>query len=111
MSTSANCGTTHTISGTTVQYKPKAKVSIKFSEMCKAMSEHAIRIADDALSRHLSEVDLAEQLKKSFDSTYPGLWHCAVGRHFEPALTHRRGSLLHFHIECLSVILFQCEQS
>uniref|UniRef100_A0A914ZT43 Dynein light chain n=1 Tax=Parascaris univalens TaxID=6257 RepID=A0A914ZT43_PARUN len=86
-------------------YKPKAKVSIKLCEMSKEMCEEAVRIADDAFSSHLTEVDLAERLKKSFDAMDEGPWHCAVGRHFESALTHRRGYFLHFNIGCLSVIL------
>uniref|UniRef100_A0A0M3IGX9 Dynein light chain n=1 Tax=Ascaris lumbricoides TaxID=6252 RepID=A0A0M3IGX9_ASCLU len=109
MSVTIGPDVSQTINAPTATYKPKAKVSIKSCEMSKTMCEQAIRIADDAFSSHLNEVDLAERLKKSFDTIYEGLWHCAVGRHFESALTHRHGSFLHFHIGCLSVILFQCQ--
>ncbi|VDK54656.1 unnamed protein product [Anisakis simplex] len=94
---------------TSAGYKPKAKVAVRFSDMSKAMSDEAIRIADEAFANHLSEVELAERLKKAFEANHSGVWHCAVGRNFASALTPRRGTFLRFQIGCLTVILYQCE--
>ena len=52
------------------------------------MSQQAIEAARDAMAKHTIEKDIAQQIKKDFDTRYGATWHCIVGRNFGSFVTH-----------------------
>lgn len=56
------------------------KAVIKSVDMEKAMEEKAIELAQEALNKFTMEKDMAEYLKREFDTLYQTTWHCVVGK-------------------------------
>lgn len=56
------------------------------------MQQQAIEVASDAMEKYTVEKDIAQYIKKEFDSRAGATWHCIVGRNFGSFVTH--GTLL-----------------
>ena len=52
------------------------------------MQSQALLVARDATSKHTVEKDVAQYIKKEFDSRFGATWHCIVGRNFGSFVTH-----------------------
>uniref|UniRef100_A0A7N0ZRA6 Dynein light chain n=1 Tax=Kalanchoe fedtschenkoi TaxID=63787 RepID=A0A7N0ZRA6_KALFE len=61
----------------------KKKVVIKSADMLDDMQKEAIDIAVAAFEQHSVEKDVAEFIKKEFDTKHGPTWHCIVGRNFD----------------------------
>ncbi|KAL6548234.1 hypothetical protein OROGR_008655 [Orobanche gracilis] len=58
------------------------KVTIKSADMKEDMQKEAIDIAIAAFEPCNVEKDVAEIIKKTFDTKYGPTWHCIVGKNF-----------------------------
>ncbi|KAL6532483.1 Dynein light chain 2, cytoplasmic [Orobanche gracilis] len=58
------------------------KVTIKSADMKEDMQKEAIDIAVAAFETYNVEKDVAENIKKMFDTKYGPTWHCIVGKNF-----------------------------
>ena len=52
------------------------------------MQEQSIEVARDAMDKHTIEKDIAQAIKKEFDSRFGASWHCVVGQNFGSFVTH-----------------------
>ena len=52
------------------------------------MQQQAIDVASDAMEKYSVEKDIAQYIKKEFDSRAGATWHCIVGRNFGSFVTH-----------------------
>ena len=52
------------------------------------MQQQAIDVASDAMEKYSVEKDIAQYIKKEFDSRAGATWHCIVGRNFGSFATH-----------------------
>lgn len=65
------------------------------------MQQQAIEVASDAMEKYSVEKDIAQYIKKEFDSRAGATWHCIVGRNFGSFVTHGT-SLLAAHSHTFS---------
>ena len=52
------------------------------------MQQEAIEVAQEAMEKYTIEKDIAQYIKKEFDSRKGATWHCIVGRNFGSFVTH-----------------------
>ena len=52
------------------------------------MQQQSIDVAREAMEKHTIEKDIAQAIKKEFDSRFGATWHCIVGRNFGSFVTH-----------------------
>ena len=52
------------------------------------MSEQSVAVANEAMEKFSVEKDIAQHIKREFDSRYGATWHCIVGRNFGSFVTH-----------------------
>jgi len=83
-----------------------ARPVIKSSKMAPDVQEAAIQVAQDAILRFNSEQEIAKAIKASFESYYPSVWHCFVGRNFGCFVTHESSKFIYFYIGQVGVCLF-----
>lgn len=50
---------------------------------------------------------MARHIKKEFDASYGGVWHCVVGRNFGSLVTHTSRTFIYFYLGPLAVLLFK----
>jgi hypothetical protein len=50
---------------------------------------------------------LAKCIKKEFDATYGGVWHCVVGRNFGSFVVHQSRTFVYFYLGQTAVLLFK----
>ncbi|CAH8483628.1 unnamed protein product [Schistosoma guineensis] len=60
---------------------------IKNADMSHEMQKRALAIGMDSVRKYELEKDIADHLKKEFDTRYGPTWHCIVGRNFGRTLT------------------------
>ncbi|KAL9103196.1 MAG: hypothetical protein Q9163_001723, partial [Psora crenata] len=58
------------------------------------MQQAAISVATESMEKYTIEKDIAQYIKKEFDSKYGATWHCVVGRNFGSFVTHGTEQLL-----------------
>ena len=46
---------------------------------------------------------MAKVIKKEFDATYGGVWHCVVGRNFGSLVTHETKTFIYFYLGQVAV--------
>ena len=83
------------------------KPSILNSDMADEMQSKAVKIAKKGIESCSKERDIAAYIKKEFDKSFDGPWHCVVGRQFGSYLSHERGQMVYFHIGRHAVLLFK----
>ncbi len=91
-----------------------SQVAVKSTDMPDHMQQAAIAVASEALAKFESEGlksglhnYMAKYIKKSFDGTYLGVWHCVVGRNFGSFVVHESRSFIYFYIGQTAVLLFK----
>ena len=52
------------------------------------MQTQALDVAREAMDKYSIEKDIAQAIKKEFDSRFGATWHCIVGRNFGSFVTH-----------------------
>uniref|UniRef100_A0A7N0T2B4 Dynein light chain n=1 Tax=Kalanchoe fedtschenkoi TaxID=63787 RepID=A0A7N0T2B4_KALFE len=85
----------------------KKKVVIKSADMLDDMQKEAIDIAVAAFEQHSVEKDVAEFIKKEFDTKHGPTWHCIVGRNFGSYVTHETNHFVYFYLDHKAVLLFK----
>ncbi|KAI4105661.1 MAG: hypothetical protein L6R37_002649 [Teloschistes peruensis] len=71
--------------------KPDVKAQVKSADMTDEMQQQAIDVASEAMEKFTIEKDIAQYIKKEFDSRAGATWHCIVGRNFGSFVTHGNG--------------------
>ncbi|KAJ5758145.1 uncharacterized protein N7511_006839 [Penicillium nucicola] len=66
----------------------KMEAQIKSVDMTEDMQQEAIALAIEAMEKYHVEKDIAQYIKKEFDSRKGATWHCVVGRNFGSFVTH-----------------------
>lgn len=77
------------------------------ADMPREMQEFAFEQAKSALTAHRIEKDQAAQLKRQFEATYRGTWHCVIGKNFGCSVASETGFLVFFRVGKASILLFQ----
>ncbi|MCJ1281100.1 Dynein light chain [Xylographa opegraphella] len=72
----------------TEKEKKKLDAQIKSADMSEDMQQEAIDVATEAMDKYTIEKDIAQYIKKEFDSRKGATWHCIVGRNFGSFVTH-----------------------
>ncbi|MCJ1322023.1 Dynein light chain [Xylographa vitiligo] len=72
----------------TEKEKKKLDAQIKSADMSEDMQQEAIDVATEAMDKFNIEKDIAQYIKKEFDSRKGATWHCIVGRNFGSFVTH-----------------------
>ncbi|PUU74111.1 dynein light chain type 1-domain-containing protein [Tuber borchii] len=83
------------------------KTVIKSVDMTEEMSAIAIDVAKKAMNSNTVEKDIAQYIKKEFDTKYGNTWHCIVGRNFGSFVTHETKNFIYFYVGHLAVLLFK----
>ncbi|CAL8092921.1 unnamed protein product [Calicophoron daubneyi] len=83
------------------------KAVIKQCDMEDKMAQEAVDAAVNALDKYDMPRDIAEYIKKQFDTKYDRTWFCIVGKHFGSAITHSEHSLIHFTLDNRTFLLFR----
>ncbi|KAG0138085.1 dynein light chain type 1-domain-containing protein [Tuber indicum] len=86
---------------------PEPKTTIKSVDMTEEMSSIAIDVAKKAISSNNVEKDIAQYIKKEFDTKFGSTWHCIVGRNFGSFVTHETKNFIYFYVGHLAVLLFK----
>nr|CAH8826200.1 unnamed protein product [Trichobilharzia regenti] len=83
------------------------KSVIKNADMSSQMQRHAVAIGTDSVRKFELEKDIADHLKKEFDTKYGPTWHCIVGKNFGSSVTHEPDSFIYFFVEKYAVLLYK----
>ncbi|RPA97501.1 hypothetical protein L873DRAFT_1809538 [Choiromyces venosus 120613-1] len=83
------------------------KTVVKSVDMTEEMSAIAIDVAKKAMNSNTVEKDIAQYIKKEFDTKYGNTWHCIVGRNFGSFVTHETKNFIYFYVGHLAVLLFK----
>ncbi|GAQ33541.1 rhodopsin family protein [Aspergillus niger] len=68
--------------------KDKLEAQIKSVDMTEDMQQEAVEVAIEAMDKYHIEKDIAQYIKREFDSRKGATWHCVVGRNFGSFVTH-----------------------
>merc|ERR1711976_544363 len=82
-------------------------IKVKVGDMEDEMKEEAVHIALESIKKFSIERDIAEEIKKHFDTKYQPAWHCIVGKDFGSFVTHETKSFLFVTINDLNVMLWK----
>ncbi|OKL59667.1 Dynein light chain, cytoplasmic [Talaromyces atroroseus] len=74
----------------------KMEAQIKSVDMTEDMQNEAVNVAREAMEKFHIEKDIAQYIKKEFDSRKGATWHCIVGRNFGSFVTHGHCAILLF---------------
>ena len=77
------------------------------ADMPKEMQAFALETARSALTAHRIEKDQAAMMKRQFEATYKGTWHCVIGKNFGCSVANETGFLLFFRVGKSSILIFQ----
>ncbi|XP_052206494.1 uncharacterized protein LOC127810923 [Diospyros lotus] len=83
------------------------KFIIKSADMKDDMQKEAVDIAIAAFEKCSVEKDVAEHIKKEFDTKYGPTWHCIVGKNFGSYVTHETNHFVYFYLDSKAVLLFK----
>jgi len=83
------------------------KTSTITADMEEEMQQEAIECAKEATEKHNVEKDIAEHIKREFDSKHGPTWHCIVGERFGSHVTHESKCFIYFYIGKRAVLLFK----
>ncbi|KAJ9181894.1 hypothetical protein P3X46_005940 [Hevea brasiliensis] len=72
------------------------KIIIKNADMKDDMQKEAVDIAIAAFKKLNVQKDVAEHIKKEFDSRHGPTWHCIVGRNFGSSVTRETNHFVYF---------------
>ncbi|CAM9329211.1 unnamed protein product [Phaeothamnion confervicola] len=89
--------------------RPVVKASTMPPEMQEAAIQaggHLLFVAQDALRDNNIEQAVASSIKSAFETMYPSVWHCFVGRNFGCFVTHEHTKFCYFYVGQMGVCLF-----
>ncbi|KAL9640342.1 MAG: hypothetical protein Q9164_000345 [Protoblastenia rupestris] len=82
---------------------------IKSADMTDEMQDQAITVATDGMAKYTIEKDIAQYIKKEFDSRFGATWHCIVGRNFGSFVTHETKHFIYFYMGHCAILLFKTQ--
>ncbi|KAJ5245961.1 Dynein light chain cytoplasmic [Penicillium chermesinum] len=89
--------------------KEKLEAQIKSVDMTEDMQQEAINLAIEAMEKYPIEKDIAQYIKKEFDSRKGATWHCVVGRNFGSFVTHETKHFIYFYLGHCAILLFKTQ--
>ncbi|KAL9071402.1 MAG: hypothetical protein Q9161_004261 [Pseudevernia consocians] len=89
--------------------KEKLDSQIKSADMSEEMQRQAVEVAEEAMSKFQVEKDIAQYIKKEFDSRAGATWHCIVGRNFGSFVTHETKHFIYFYLGHCAILLFKTQ--
>ncbi|KAF2681042.1 dynein light chain type 1, partial [Lentithecium fluviatile CBS 122367] len=87
----------------------KQEAQIKSADMSEEMQTEAIEVAQQAMEQFTIEKDIAQYIKKEFDSRKGATWHCIVGRNFGSFVTHETKHFIYFYLGHCAILLFKTQ--
>ncbi|CAF9929276.1 MAG: hypothetical protein GOMPHAMPRED_005356 [Gomphillus americanus] len=87
----------------------KLEAQIKSADMAEEMQQEAIAVAQEAMEKFSIEKDIAQHIKKEFDSRKGATWHCIVGRNFGSFVTHETRHFIYFYVGHCAILLFKTQ--
>ncbi|KAF2017705.1 hypothetical protein BU24DRAFT_420753 [Aaosphaeria arxii CBS 175.79] len=87
----------------------KQDAQIKSADMSEEMQQEAIEVAQQAMEQFSIEKDIAQYIKKEFDSRKGATWHCIVGRNFGSFVTHETKHFIYFYLGHCAILLFKTQ--
>ncbi|KAH6852908.1 dynein light chain type 1 [Alternaria rosae] len=87
----------------------KQDAQIKSADMSDEMQQEAIEVAQTAMEQFTIEKDIAQYIKKEFDSRKGATWHCIVGRNFGSFVTHETKHFIYFYLGHCAILLFKTQ--
>ncbi|KAF9731099.1 hypothetical protein PMIN06_011977 [Paraphaeosphaeria minitans] len=87
----------------------KQEAQIKSADMSDEMQQEAIEVAQTAMDQFSIEKDIAQYIKKEFDSRKGATWHCIVGRNFGSFVTHETKHFIYFYLGHCAILLFKTQ--
>ncbi|KAN0067545.1 putative dynein light chain type 1 [Elaphomyces granulatus] len=92
-----------------VNIREKLEAQIKSVDMTEDMQQEAIEVASEAMAKYHIEKDIAQHIKKEFDSRRGATWHCIVGRNFGSFVTHETKHFIYFYLGHYAILLFKTQ--
>ncbi|KIX07370.1 dynein light chain, cytoplasmic [Rhinocladiella mackenziei CBS 650.93] len=89
--------------------KAKLEPQIKSVDMSEDMQQEAIEVAQEAMEKFSVEKDIAQHIKREFDSKKGATWHCIVGRNFGSFVTHETKHFIYFYLGHVAILLFKTQ--
>ncbi|KAJ5876773.1 hypothetical protein N7455_000238 [Penicillium solitum] len=89
--------------------KEPMEAQIKSVDMTEDMQQEAIALAIEATEKFRVEKDIAQYIKKEFDSRKGATWHCVVGRNFGSFVTHETKHFIYFYLGHCAILLFKTQ--
>ncbi|EEQ29590.1 dynein light chain [Microsporum canis CBS 113480] len=93
--------------------REKLEAQIKSVDMNDDMQQEAIEVATEAMEKYhiekASDDDIAQFIKKEFDSRKGATWHCIVGRNFGSFVTHETKHFIYFYLGHCAILLFKTQ--
>lgn len=83
------------------------KPTIKVADMSDEMQHDAVEVATKAIEVHVTERDIALQIKREFDKKHNPTWQCIVGRNFGADVVHEAKHFVYFYLGQLAVLLWK----
>lgn len=83
------------------------KTTIHRLEMPEEMKNKALATMRKAMEDHKIEKDMATYMKRNFDETQGGTWHCIVGKGFGCSVAYDTQYLIFFQIGQVYALLFK----
>ncbi|PTU23315.1 hypothetical protein P175DRAFT_0432934 [Aspergillus ochraceoroseus IBT 24754] len=89
--------------------KDKLEPQIKSVDMSEDMQQEAVEVAIEAMEKYHIEKDIAQYIKREFDSRKGATWHCVVGRNFGSFVTHETKHFIYFYLGHCAILLFKTQ--
>ncbi|KAJ5861148.1 uncharacterized protein N7529_008458 [Penicillium soppii] len=89
--------------------KERMEAQVKSVDMTEDMQQEAISLAIEAMDKFNVEKDIAQYIKKEFDSRKGATWHCVVGRNFGSFVTHETKHFIYFYLGHCAILLFKTQ--
>ena len=83
--------------------------TIKFADMSEEMISEAQEVAGKAIELHITEKDVALQIKREFDKKHTPTWQCIVGREFVADVVHEAKHFIYFYVGQLAILLWKTD--
>jgi len=87
----------------------KLEAQVKAADMSEDMQQEAIEVATDAMNKFNIEKEIAQYIKKEFDTRKGATWHCIVGRNFGSFVTHETKHFIYFYLGHCAILLFKTQ--
>jgi dynein light chain LC8-type len=96
-------------------YQDSSEPIVKSTDMPDVMQQHAIartlKALEDAKEEGQKKSDLhnfiTKSVKKEFDATYGGVWHCIAGSNFGSFVVHESRTFIYFYVGRLAILLYR----